>query len=1028
MITTKEVKQAIDALASMTTVASITPETVAAILEKLRQLSDEEAVFVKQIAEEYIQKIKDEGEAYQTQIDSLSESKADKTTVIEQGQKLSELSNITGLVISFEKIVEIQPYEYIDLTNEMAIDNGIAHIEISCNKSITSNSFVVMVRDADDKRYLQSQIIKDENQWDGALHIIDYNINPSKPVKISLYCGGQTIKDSVTIKVKYKFGENSILDRLASIEPTLSNVISKAEDSYNYISTFTRNAKANAYIKEMYIEIGEGSGYTRNSLFNVQIIANFSNAGKYYWAVIIKDSNGASLAYNQVTSTVSLSKSPLPSIVKLEEYNSSKVSGYAVIDWFKYTDGDNFTVGLNNNNCFDFVYSPIIKALYDNIELLNTTKKEIVNHFGFIYPYNKCVKEAYFQNFPENRIADCVMWITCPPIHATNTQIYIMIPGETGYLYYNQSREKDFEKVFELTGTGIFEGAKAYFVIDWDAVKKYTVGTPHIKFEKANNNIVLCPIINQLFDEKINDVDKHEYFDAKHLRPNLIKSVFMKQHNTPNLEVGTHIHNGVESYMWIYGKDKFDVQSDNPIYNPFEESPYQKTAPSMMTRDMWITHNPSVGNYDFSSLNDMIKVCIDNHTRLVLQIGVLDYIGMRGSYKEKDGVKYYSSMPQYVLDKIYTEGDAVFSTSYKAMCANQANDYLYEQYALYLSALKQFLLGNNYKGIQYYNVIGLIECRHRGFWGEGINQLNIDEAYYENLVDTEKLDRWYDLYLNTFNDKQILAGGQILHQLIVTKNEKYKVLLQKHCYNVFSKSNSYGKIGIFRDSWQDVSNPIYEPNKEHYVVDKDGKKIGLNDWLKTIYSNTFIGGEFADVNGVDSPYSTLYHDFKLMKTTSLSPCNYTTIGSGQGIFGATQFGIDCMSAIGYRIVLSNTIISNNVLSYYLTNIGFDVCREKWWKHRVVIERSGERVITFDMADLTLIGISNKPMNFDPYHYGKKNTVDLSVVDAQEDDVVKLIIEDSANIQHPMVLSNWGRNEDGSYTLAIYNNNAWKVKN
>lgn len=60
-VTSNQVKEMIDQLAAMTAAASITPEIVASIFEKMRNLNDQEREKVIKVATEYIEEIRETG-------------------------------------------------------------------------------------------------------------------------------------------------------------------------------------------------------------------------------------------------------------------------------------------------------------------------------------------------------------------------------------------------------------------------------------------------------------------------------------------------------------------------------------------------------------------------------------------------------------------------------------------------------------------------------------------------------------------------------------------------------------------------------------------------------------------------------------------------------------------------------------------------------------------------------------------------------------------------------------------------------
>lgn len=60
-VTTEQVREAIEQFAAMVVAASVSPQTVANILEMLRNLNDQEKIKVSEIAEAYIQRILNTG-------------------------------------------------------------------------------------------------------------------------------------------------------------------------------------------------------------------------------------------------------------------------------------------------------------------------------------------------------------------------------------------------------------------------------------------------------------------------------------------------------------------------------------------------------------------------------------------------------------------------------------------------------------------------------------------------------------------------------------------------------------------------------------------------------------------------------------------------------------------------------------------------------------------------------------------------------------------------------------------------------
>lgn len=120
-VTSNQVKEMIDQLAAMTAAASITPEIVASIFEKMRNLNDQEREKVIKVATEYIEEIKETG------VD------ADKCRTRNESNVQADLDNLNQNVNMLG--IEMESLSNRKLDVKVVSKNGINYISISMGTS-----------------------------------------------------------------------------------------------------------------------------------------------------------------------------------------------------------------------------------------------------------------------------------------------------------------------------------------------------------------------------------------------------------------------------------------------------------------------------------------------------------------------------------------------------------------------------------------------------------------------------------------------------------------------------------------------------------------------------------------------------------------------------------------------------------------------------------------------------------------------------------------------------------------------------
>lgn len=133
-----------------------------------------------------------------------------------------------------------------------------------------------------------------------------------------------------------------------------------------------------------------------------------------------------------------------------------------------------------------------------------------------------------------------------------------------------------------------------------------------------------------------------------------------------------------------------------------------------------------------------------------------------------------------------------------------------------------------------------------------------------------------------------------------------------------------------------------------------------------------------------------------------------------------QNAANCLSMIGYRIVLSSPSLIRKRRSYYqvsfkLSNIGVSRIFHNYYKIHIITKDNYNNILTdkgssFDLSKLV-------PTSSEPLLYNESKGLNVTeTVKANKGNQIYIRIDDEKGIEYPMTLSNYGRQEDGSYLL------------
>ena len=423
----------------------------------------------------------------------------------------------------------------------------------------------------------------------------------------------------------------------------------------------------------------------------------------------------------------------------------------------------------------------------------------------------------------------------------------------------------------------------------------------------------------------------------------------------------------------------------------------------------WVTVQKAQGIYDFSGIKRFLKYNYDHHNRSAMRL-------FPSCFEKSSSIEYNGkkiNFPTYVADIMASE-NAQF-VEYNGYWLLDINcEGVYTEYSKLLQAFGEWLnntIIDEEKNIKAKDVILYIDFGLLGPWGEG--------GWYDLQMTTtvEKLTRYVKDFATYVPDLQINIG--------ISLSDKEKDF-ERNEYFIQSKEikNNAGNIGMFLDNYGASYPMVFKPNikvSPRYTVRKLIKKY--------VQRGDFFTGEFASWQGNEywggNNFLNTYNSFVLFKQPYIRMHNMTvTTKKGsyliKKISPQTYYVLNnVLSCVGFRYVMSvlNTKVGATYVNieWELTNIGLNKCFFNIYElYYRVHNTDGTLIDTKIDYDLRTL----KPWNDIPLLFaignGKYFSTEIPITDKTKD--VSIIVKDVKGIQSPLYLSNYGRQEDGSYLL------------
>ena len=423
----------------------------------------------------------------------------------------------------------------------------------------------------------------------------------------------------------------------------------------------------------------------------------------------------------------------------------------------------------------------------------------------------------------------------------------------------------------------------------------------------------------------------------------------------------------------------------------------------------WVTVQKAQGIYDFSGIKQFLKDNYDHHNRSAMRL-------FPSCFEKSSSIEYNGkkiNFPTYVADIMASE-NAQFVEYYGYWLLDINCEGVYTEYSKLLQAFGEWLnntIIDEEKNIKAKDVILYIDFGLLGPWGEG--------GWYDLQMTTtvKKLTRYVKDFATYVPDLQINIG--------ISLSDKEKDF-ERNEYFIQSKEikNNAGNIGMFLDNYG-ASNPmVFKPNikvSPRYTVRKLIKKY--------VQRGDFFTGEFASWQGNEywggNNFLNTYNSFVLFKQPYIRMQNMT-VTTKKGSYSIKKISPqtyyvlnNVLSCVGFRYVMSvlNTKVGATYVNieWELTNIGLNKCFFNIYElYYRVHNTDGTLIDTKIDYDLRTL----KPWNDIPLLFaignGKYFSTEIPITDKTKD--VSIIVKDVKGIQSPLYLSNYGRQEDGSYLL------------
>jgi hypothetical protein len=424
----------------------------------------------------------------------------------------------------------------------------------------------------------------------------------------------------------------------------------------------------------------------------------------------------------------------------------------------------------------------------------------------------------------------------------------------------------------------------------------------------------------------------------------------------------------------------------------------------MYYRFSWVQFEGATqGAYTWSQFDNMINTCIQKKQKFSFGIMTLNPDGGGTSYG--GGSAYY---PQYLHNMMQAESTKDWLRNGVWVPNYNSPSYQARLLALH-QAINAHLESGSYNGVAYKDVIGYIDIRGYGSWGEwhhGSLISNMSEFPSGTMPTATSLKKIIDAHLQGLPNYRFVAmiagydAGSTQIPLFYSPAEV--------AYYLLTARNNAGDIGIRRDQWgatDSYLSGLLENNTASY------NGVALKTLIMNKWQTAPVVGEPPSWN--DNNYAALESQVRLYHATSFGNGNYgTTINSTiatnvRAASKASGYRIKILSAQGPQTITRNTPFA---IASTWQNVGIAPAYDNW-------------DVVFELQDASSIvkwsGTSTRVLKlFLPSTAGATTTDNFTIPSTVVAGTYKLVVrvKDPKNFRPNMQLAVNGKNADNSYTI------------
>ena len=428
----------------------------------------------------------------------------------------------------------------------------------------------------------------------------------------------------------------------------------------------------------------------------------------------------------------------------------------------------------------------------------------------------------------------------------------------------------------------------------------------------------------------------------------------------------------------------------------------------------WLQFQPygaNANDYDFTTFDTQINDAISKGQKF--SFGIMTICSSCDGGFKSDG--FILQYPQYLHNQMQAEKVRDWGSAMSGLWIPNWNSNAYLTALENLNAaINNHINSSSFNGVAYKNVIGYIDIRHYGNWGEWHHSFlvkNWSDFPAGTAATTTSLKRLIDAHVNNFKDFPlvILIGAYEAQQLPVAFNVPAEI-----GYYALTRSNNAGKIGWRRDNWGWTDNYIFSFTTRNPTVYK-GLNFGTE--ISNRYKYAQVVGEPADLGNAKYRGVNFGDLVDQVKTAHAKSFGNGNLDKSVNDTVAKNAYRAASKAAGYRLILEAGNISKSInagspfsISLNWKNIGAAPSYENW---DVIFElRNASNEVVWSGKSVF------KPRLFSPEKESTGINDKFILPAAVYPGIysIYLIIRDPIAYRQPLPLAIAGRKADGSYLL------------